>query len=364
MNLNEQCQKSVDSLYKITEEEFLLQVNDNAVMMEPLAKIAQTHNNILIIADDNISEEIYDYLFNLLKDKIKAVISNNIPEKFSSLKVSIDNRLVSDYIFLGASAGRAPVLINKIVSDYDLIIPVSKFYPDNFGAYHSALTTLFSSLYAEKTKFSCISNLLIDHKDNISYFMPDIITGNKLFEYIRSSVITASRLMFNFAINIAESYNKPAKIFAGDMFLSQIEASKYIKNEDENNELEGLTINISNKCDYKKLVTVISIGCSMLKKGGRLQLNCSITDFGPDLFNELFYKNTLDDIINEINNSNYIEVFYAFILKYFALNYHIVINDSKDEFNNNFIQAGLNVLNQDELNNFFKSVSNHKSLSC
>lgn len=364
MNLSEQCQKSADNTYKITEKDFLLEVNENAVMTEPLNKTAENYNKILIIADDNINEEIYDYLFNLLKDKIKGIISNNIPEKYSSLKISVDDRLVSDYIFLGASAGRAPVLINKIVSDYDLIIPVSKFYPDNFGAYHSALTTLFSSLYAEKTKFSCISNLLIDHKDNISYFMPDVVTGNKLFEYIRSSVITASRLMFNFAINIAEAYNKPAKIFAGDMFLSQIEASKYIKNEDEYNELEGLTINISNKCDYKKLVTIISHSCNMLKKGGRLLLNCSINDFGSGLFNELFYKNTLDDIINEINNTNYIEVFYAFILKYFTLNYHIVINADTDKFNNKFIQSGLNVLNQDELNNFFKGISQHKTVSC
>lgn len=362
MNSNEQCQKSADNSYKITEKEFLTQVNENAVMTEPLIKTAENSKNILIIADDSVNEDIYIYLFNMLGDKIKGIISNNIPEKYKNLKISLDDRLVSDYVFLGASAGRAPVLINKTVSDYDLIIPVSKFYPDNFGAYHSALTTLFSSVYAEKTKFSCVSNVLIDNRDDISCFIPDIITGNKLFEYIRSSVITASRLMFNFAINIAESSNKQAKIFAGDMFLSQIEASKYIKNQEEYSNLEGLTINLSYKCDYKKLITAVSMGCSMLKKGGRLLINCTVYDFGTDSFNELFYKNTLDDIINEINNDNYIDVFYAFILKYYTLNYHIVINNDNAEFSNKFIQSGLNVLNKDELNKFFQSVTLHKSI--
>ena len=79
--------------------------------------------------------------------------------------------------------------------------------------------------------------------------------------------------------------------------------------------------------------------------------------FGNKIFQEIFYLNTLSEIANNVNENNYMESFYAFILKYYTLNYHIALPEN-EKLNAAFIQAGLNPLNSDDLSRFLDSCSN------
>ena len=51
------------------------------------------------------------------------------------------------------------------------------------------------------------------------------------------------------------------------------------------------------------------------------------------------------------------ESFYAFILKYYTLNYHIAL-PANEKLNAAFIQAGLNPLSSNDLCKFLESCSN------
>ena len=64
-------------------------------------------------SSSDISEEVYDYIFNICSDKNIAVISDNIPLKYMQYQTIFNHSNIEYYLFFVASAGRAPMLVNK-----------------------------------------------------------------------------------------------------------------------------------------------------------------------------------------------------------------------------------------------------------
>ena len=79
--------------------------------------------------------------------------------------------------------------------------------------------------------------------------------------------------------------------------------------------------------------------------------------FGNNIFQEIFNKNTLAEIADAVDETNYMESFYAFILKYYTLNYHIAL-PYNEKLNPVLRQAGLNPLKEDEMQNFLSNCNN------
>ncbi len=375
MILNGQCLKLADNTAKTINaniENIIDATENNPIMSDSLSNLVKESNNILLIVSPDINIEIYDYIVDICNGKNIAIISDNIPEKYKQYQTTLNQSPVEDYIFFGACAGRAPMLIHKNMYNYDLVITVSSVIMNAYGGFLGSITTLFNAITAPKTIATVIKYALQDsiYKYNVHKLSSGLTIRNPVYESIREGIITASKAVHSFSINIAVDYknieNNNTSIFAGDTFLSQIEAQNIIMEKHNSQTPPHLFdgIKVSMKC-YNNVVYFISLiedACKKLNKGGRLLIEISdINSFGNEIFKEIFYNNTLTEIADNVNEDNYMESFYAFILKYYTQNYHIAL-PANEKLNNALIQAGLNPLNDEELNKFLDSCTNKGSI--
>ena len=56
---------------------------------------------------------------------------------------------INDYVFFGACAGRAPMLVNKNIYDYDLVISASSVIMNAYSGFLGSITTLFNAVTAQ-----------------------------------------------------------------------------------------------------------------------------------------------------------------------------------------------------------------------
>ncbi len=359
---NEQCLKSADNKFKTINinADIVDTACSNPIMAENIQDVINSSNSILLIASCDIPENVYDYVFSVVDNKKINIISENIPLKYSSYQVIFSKDNISDFEFFGASAGRAPMLIHKDIYNYDLIIVISSVSVSNYGGFLGSITTLFNNIVAKKTMCEIIKYALQDALYSIEKIASGKTIRNSIYESIRGGLITAGKAINAFAINIPIDYkNTDERVdfaFAGDLFLSQIEAQNVIdkKSYKDTSLHDKLRVDIECFDNIACLVTLIGLYCKKLKLGGRLFLDISnLSSFGNSTFQSIFNRNTLHEIVDNINEENYPECFYAFILKYYALNYHIAL-PYNEALNQALIQAGLNPLENDKIDEFIK----------
>ena len=368
MILNGQCLRLADEPIKTinTDIDCFINAVENPLMSESLSKLVKESSSILFIASPDISIEVYDYIINICSGKNLAVISDNIPVKYMQYQTIFNQGNVEDYVFFGACAGRAPMLVNKNIYDYDLVITASSVIMNAYAGFLGSVTTLFNAVTAPKTAAAVIKYALQDSLYNVQKLSSGLTIRNPVYESIREGLITAGKAIHSFAVNIAADYKYVDDIhkdvFAGDIFLSQIEAQNIILNQHKAETmptvLDGLELSAQCYNNIVYFITLLEDACKKIKKGGRLLIDIKdMHSFGNKIFQEIFYLNTLSEIADNVNENNYMESFYAFILKYYTLNYHIALPEN-EKLNVAFIQAGLNPLNSDDLSRFLDSCSN------
>lgn len=368
MILNGQCLRLADEPIKTINTDIncvIDAVENNPLMSESLSKLVKESSSILFIASPDINIEIYDYIADLCQGKNFAVISDNIPVKYMQYQAIFNQSLVDDYVFFGACAGRAPMLVNKNIYDYDLVISASSVIMNAYAGFLGSVTTLFNAVTAPKTVASVIKYALQDSLYNVHKLSSGLTIRNPIYESIREGLITAGKAIHSFSINIPIDYknidNAHKEVFAGDTFISQIEAQNIILDKQKAQTApylyDGLEFAIQCYNNVVYFITLVEDACKKLLKGGRLLIDIDdMHSFGNKVFQEIFYHNTLSEIADNVNESNYMESFYAFILKYYTLNYHIALPEN-EKLNAAFIQAGLNPLNDNELSSFLDSCS-------
>ncbi len=370
MILNGQCLRLVDNSLKcinVNIDDIEKSINE-PFMAEPLKSQINDANNILFITSPDISESVYEYFLKLCSGKKVHMAGFFIPEKYKEYEVIFNKSNADEYDFFGAAAGRAAMLVHKSIKDYDLIIVISSVILNTFGGFLGSVSTLFTNITADKTIMQVLKYALQDivSTGSFSKLFSGVTIRNPIYESMREGLVTAGKAVHGFAVNIVSDYKYEDEIkhpvFSGDVFISQIEAQNIISSF--YNKLkpatlyDGIKLNI--KC-YNNVIYMISLiesACKMLLKGGRLLINIDdMKSFGNKTFQECFYNNTLEEIVSSINEDNYMEVFFSFILKYYTLNYHIALPFNED-LNDKLIQAGLNPLKDDEYNNFLANCHN------
>lgn len=370
MILNGQCLRLVDNSLKcinVNIDDIEKSINE-PFMAEPLKSQINDANNILFITSPDISESVYEYFLKLCSGKKVHMAGFFIPEKYKEYEVIFNKSNANEYDFFGAAAGRAAMLVHKSIKDYDLIIVISSVILNTFGGFLGSISTLFTNITADKTIMQVLKYALQDivSTSSFSKLFSGVTIRNPIYESMREGLVTAGKAVHGFAVNIVSDYKYEDEIkhpvFSGDVFISQIEAQNIISSF--YNKLkpatlyDGIKLNI--KC-YNNVIYMISLiesACKMLLKGGRLLINIDdMKSFGNKTFQECFYNNTLEEIVSSINEDNYMEVFFSFILKYYTLNYHIALPFNED-LNDKLIQAGLNPLKDDEYNNFLANCHN------
>ena len=370
MILNGQCLRLVDNSLKcinVNIADIEKSINE-PFMAEPLKSQINDANNILFITSPDISESVYEYFLKLCSGKKVHMAGFFIPEKYKEYEVIFNKSNANEYDFFGAAAGRAAMLVHKSIKDYDLIIVISSVILNTFGGFLGSISTLFTNITADKTIMQVLKYALQDivSTSSFSKLFSGVTIRNPIYESMREGLVTAGKAVHGFAVNIVSDYKYEDEIkhpvFSGDVFISQIEAQNIISSF--YNKLkpatlyDGIKLNI--KC-YNNVIYMISLiesACKMLLKGGRLLINIDdMKSFGNKTFQECFYNNTLEEIVSSINEDNYMEVFFSFILKYYTLNYHIALPFNED-LNDKLIQAGLNPLKDDEYNNFLANCHN------
>ena len=370
MILNGQCLRLVDNSLKcinVNIDDIEKSINE-PFMAEPLKSQINDANNILFITSPDISESVYEYFLKLCSGKKVHMAGFFIPEKYKEYEVVFNKSNANEYDFFGAAAGRAAMLVHKSIKDYDLIIVISSVILNTFGGFLGSISTLFTNITADKTIMQVLKYALQDivSTSSFSKLFSGVTIRNPIYESMREGLVTAGKAVHGFAVNIVSDYKYEDEIkhpvFSGDVFISQIEAQNIISSF--YNKLkpatlyDGIKLNI--KC-YNNVIYMISLiesACKMLLKGGRLLINIDdMKSFGNKTFQECFYNNTLEEIVSSINEDNYMEVFFSFILKYYTLNYHIALPFNED-LNDKLIQAGLNPLKDDEYNNFLANCHN------
>lgn len=370
MILNGQCLRLADNSVKYLD----ISIDDikNSVkqplMSDELETLINKSSNILFIISPDINNKVYEYFISLAKDKKINIISSSIPEEYKQYEIVFDKYNYDDYEFFGAAAGRAAMLLHKKVREYDLVVVISSVILNAFGGYLGSTTTLFTNTVAAKTISQVIKYALqdISHTGSYSKITSGTTIRNPIYESIREGLVTAGKAVNAFAVNIVSDYvyedNINHSVFSGDIFISQIEAQNVITSY--YNKLippalyDGIKINVKYCDNVVYFISLIEAACKRLMKGGRL-LVCAdnMKSFGNEKFQECFYNNTLEEMASNVNEENYMESFYSFILKYYTLNYHIAVT-SNDELNKSYIQAGLNPLKEGEYDSFLANCSN------
>ena len=370
MILNGQCLRLVDNSLKcinVNIADIEKSINE-PFMAEPLKSQINDANNILFITSPDISESVYEYFLKLCSGKKVHMAGFFIPEKYKEYEVIFNKSNANEYDFFGAAAGRAAMLVHKSIKDYDLIIVISSVILNTFGGFLGSVSTLFTNITADKTIMQVLKYALQDivSTDSFSKLFSGVTIRNPIYESMREGLVTAGKAVHSFAVNIVSDYKYEDEIkhpvFSGDVFISQIEAQNIISSF--YNKLKPATLYVGIKLNIKcynnviYMISLIESACKMLLKGGRLLINIDdMKSFGNKTFQECFYNNTLEEIVSSINEDNYMEVFYSFILKYYTLNYHIAL-PFNEKLNDKLIQAGLNPLKDDEYNNFLANCHN------
>lgn len=369
MILNGQCLRLADKpikTVKIDLKDIVNAVENSPLMSESLSNLIKESSSILFIASPDMSIEIYDYIKNLCSGKKFSVISDNIPMQYMQYQTIFNQSIVDDYVFFGACAGRAPMLVNKNIYDYDLVIIASSVIMNSFAGFLGSVTTLFNAVTAPKTAAAVVKYALQDSLYNVQKLSSGLTIRNPVYESIREGLITAGKAIHSFSINIPVNYknidNIHSDVFAGDTFISQIEAQNILLNQQKAQTMpylyDGLEYTMQCYNNIVYFITLVEDACKKITKGGRLLINIDdMQSFGNKIFQEIFYHNTLSDIADNVNENNYMESFYAFILKYYTLNYHIAL-PANEKLNAAFIQAGLNPLSSNDLCKFLESCSN------
>lgn len=357
---NGQCLKSGDRKLRISGSvmDRILDCADNAPIMEAsLSDNIENAKNIMIIADCVIDVPAWDKLADICGSKLKYIISGGIPEKYDKFKLVIDKNSGSGFKYFGANAGIAPILLHESIFECDLIIVLSGFKPDTFGNLRDALSSLYISLSHSKSLSEVIKNALSeslanDDKENFGFQI-----GDFLYKSIREAVITAGKYLKTFAVNISMADSGNMQIFCGDIFMSRMEALKYGAADDTEETYDGAELHISCGC-ISDFVSEIERACRKIVKGGRLAVIPENTAFfGNYYFKQAFQCNSLYDMAYSVNQENHIEIFYAFILKYCALNRHIsMVCD--EAIAKDVIQAGLNPIRKEDCADFLKNCRN------
>ena len=365
MLLNGQCLRSVDNkILKVdTDTETLKEaVENNAFMTDSFTEVVKNAKNIMLITTALINDNIYEYIDSVCGGKLKTIIGMDVPNKYKDKVMEIDYHNIDDFEFFGANAGRAPVLFHKSIYDHDLIITVSGVFLCPVGGYAGTISTLFTSLSAAKSTASVLQNALNDSVNRMTQLHSGVTIRNPVYESMREGIITAGRVMNHFAINITHDYRFAdirGQIYAGDLLISQIEAQNKITafytRETEKPSLDGLRIEINYFQNIIYLISIIEVVCRKVKLGGRLLVVVDDIDtFGNDIFKEILNTSSLQDIINNMNEYNYMESFFAYILKYYASIFHIGIT-SDEKINKDLIQAGLNPIEESDYDDFLKN---------
>ena len=370
MILNGQCLRLVDNSLKcinVNIADIEKSINE-PFMAEPLKSQINDANNILFITSPDISESVYEYFLKLCSGKKVHMAGFFIPEKYKEYEVIFNKSNANEYDFFGAAAGRAAMLVHKSIKDYDLIIVISSVILNTFGGFLGSISTLFTNITADKTIMQVLKYALQDivSTSSFSKLFSGVTIRNPIYESMREGLVTAGKAVHSFAVNIVSDYKYEDEIkhpvFSGDVFISQIEAQNIISSF--YNKLkpatlyDGIKLNINCYNNVIYMISLIESACKMLLKGGRLLINIDdMKSFGNKTFQECFYNNTLEEIVSSINEDNYMEVFFSFILKYYTLNYHIALPFNED-LNDKLIQAGLNPLKDDEYNNFLANCHN------
>ena len=194
MILNGQCLRLADKPVKrinIDIESIIDAAENNPLMSENIKELVKKSDNILLITSSDICEEVYDYIFSICSGKNIAVISDNIPLKYMQYQTIFNHGNIEDYLFFGASAGRAPMLVNKNINNYDLVIVISTVMMNAYGGFLGSITTLFNAITAPKTGAAVVKNALQDSLYNIQKIACCLTIRIPVYECIREGLITA-----------------------------------------------------------------------------------------------------------------------------------------------------------------------------
>ncbi len=372
MILNGQCLRLADNTIKCIDVNMdaLKAAVSEPFMAEPFDEQLKTAENILFIISPDISAAVYDYFMNICSSKNIRIISQNIPPQYKNYELVLDKNNIDNYEFFGACAGRAPMLLHNDIKKYDMVVTISSVMLNTFGGFLGSVSTLFTNITAPKTQSIVIQNALQDSMYNMQQLHSGVTIRNPVYESMREGLITANKAVHSFAVNIVSDYafenHIDKTVCAGDLFISQIEAqntiSNFYKKLQPATHYDGIKIKIHCYNNVIYFISLIEMVCRYLIKGGRLLIDIEdMQSFGNKTFQEIFYKNTLNEIADGVTEDNYMESFYAFILKYYTSHYHIALPDN-EKLNPALIQAGLNPLRKLQLNSFLDNCNNIKEL--
>ncbi len=337
-NLREQCQKSVDKVLEI--------LDNNPILSPNLTQTIADSKNLLFIIDNSTPKDLIDALLKKAKDKNYKVIN---PYKYNASK----------YDFFGITKGHSPVLLDKEFLNHDTVIVVSFVTYHYLFGFTGGKNLVFPGIASEKSLNSLYKKALNINDKNIN---PNCKTGNVKDNPLDKEALDATMIIrqnaFYFGINlIPDLEGNIIEATCGDLFMSHLKATEVFSNLYPLKEkYTGLTLTL--KGDYlQKEINIISQSLEFLEKGGRLYIDgSSLKTFGSNDFIGAFYKNTVADIIEGLIDSFSIDVFEAMILKDICSKYHICIFSPLEE--NIIRQAGLNPIKASEKEDFLKDCNN------
>lgn len=407
MDIIEQCLGSVDKKFRynntvppINFNDFIECINKNITKSSTFVELLENSKNkkILLILDQKTDYKLIHAILNVIEDKIDSIDNLNIIlasyatnkivkdsykniladcyNKYEKNLVEYDPEDTTDFDFFGTTSNKQPILIHKLFLKSELAITVSEIYPDLIYGYKGSRSLVFQGI-APKKSFIKTASLMLDDdiNDSKKLFKKNYYAGSKenliIADAIAGTLIARSEIEY-YSINyIKNAENEITDIFAGDIFLSQIEMTnkldKFSFSNSEANDIEchksALIKLEKNNKSFEKCAQYLYSILSKIEKGCRVIIDATeIDEFGSEKFITYLNINTVIEQKEKLLEGFDYNLLNALIIKYLSSMYHIAIisNFDKDIVS----RSGMNNLDIDDVKEFIEDKKRTLGVTC
>ena len=407
MDIIEQCLGSVDKKFRysntvkpINFDDFIECINNNVVKSSTFIELLENYKSkkILLILDPKTDCKLIPTILNVIENKIDSIDNLNIIlasyatekiikesykniladcySKYEKNLVEYDPDDTTDFDFFGTTSNKQPILIHKLFLKSELAITVSEIYPDLIYGYKGSRSLVFQGI-APKKSFIKTASLILDNdiNDSKKLFKKNYYAGSKenimIADAIAGTLIARSEIEY-YSINyIKNADNEITDIFAGDIFLSQIEMiNKLDKLSFTNSELNStechksalIKLDKNNKSLEECAQYLYSI-LGKIEKGCRVLIDATdLDEFGSEKFISFLNINTVIEQKEKLLAGFDYNLLNATIIKYLSSMYHIAIISNFDK--DIVTRAGMNNLDIDDVKDFIEDKKSTIGVTC
>ncbi len=407
MDIIEQCLGLVDKKFRysnntqpINFNDFIECINNNVVKSSTFIELLENNKSkkILLILDQKTDFKLVSIILNFIEDKIDSIDNLNIIlasyakdkivkedyknilvdhyNKYEKNLVEYDPNDTTDFDFFGTTSHKQPILLHKLFLKSELAITVSEIYPDLIYGYKGGRSLIFQGI-APKKSFIKTASLMLDDdiNDSKKLFKKNYHAGSKenimIADAIAGTLIARSEIEY-YSINyIKNADNEITDIFAGDIFLSQIEMinklDKLSFTNSENNSTEchksALIKLEKNNKSFEECAQYIYSILGKIEKGCRVLIDATdLDEFGSEKFITYFNINTVIEQKEELLAGFDYNLLNSMIIKYLSSIYHIAIISNFDK--DIVARSGMNHLNIDNVKEFIEDKKSTLGVTC